>query len=366
MPQVSIEIVMFEEKISSSDSEGAFNEFIEERIDDLIEGILSDGQLENMAGRGSDVIVEVDGIEPPRFLHGDDSQEGQGQGGTGPGSGGGKIRFSVPFQFIMERFAKKLNLPNLRKEGDGKIQDYSYEYKTFGPVGVVLDRRRTFKKALRTSIAMGDYQPDQGIYDVLIRRRDRRYKQFEVIEKPKYRAVVFYMSDISYSTYGERIELEKKMVGFIQNWLDYNYGVNNVEHRFFVHDSKAHEVIESDFYNVGNAGGTRAASVFELVSGIALSEYDPNSVNFYGFYFGDGELFEEDPIEIMGIMSDKMRPYFNRIGVVEVMPSSYSNLVKKLKARYANDPIVRLSEIKKSDQLIQVIKNLFKEVHAQY
>jgi uncharacterized sporulation protein YeaH/YhbH (DUF444 family) len=357
---------MFEDKISSSDSEGAFNEFIEDKIDELIEGILRDGQLENMAGRGSDVIVEVEGIEPPRFTHGDEGQGGQGEGGAGPGSGSDKIRFSLPFQFIMERFAKKLNLPNLRKEGEGKIHAYSYEYKTFGPVGVVLDRRRTFKRALRTSIALGDYRPAEGAFDIQVRRKDRRYKQFETIEKPKYKAVVFYMSDISYSTYGERIELEKKMVGFIQNWLDFNYGQKNVEHRFFVHDAKAHEVIESDFYNVGNAGGTRAASVFELVSSVALSEYDPNSVNFYGFYFGDGELFEDDPKEILNIMSENMRPYFNRIGVVEVIPSSYSNLIKKLKARYANDPIVRLSEIKKSDQLIQVIKNLFKEVHAQY
>ena len=88
---------------------------------------------------------------------------------------------------------------------------------------------------------------------------------------------------------------------------------------------------KDDFYNVGNAGGTQAACVFDLVSSVALSEYDPNSVNFYGFYFGDGELFEDDPKEILGIISDRLRPYFNRIGVVEVLPSSYSNLIKNSK-----------------------------------
>ena len=44
-----------------------------------------------------------------------------GQGGAGPGSGSDKIQILLAFQFIMERFAKKLNLPNLRKEGEGKI-----------------------------------------------------------------------------------------------------------------------------------------------------------------------------------------------------------------------------------------------------
>lgn len=348
-------------EISSNDSEGAFNEFIEEQLDQLVEGILNDGTLENLAGRGSDIIVEVDDIEPPQFVHSDDQggQGGGGEGGEGPGQGGGKLRFSLPFHLLMDKLAGRLSLPDLKKVGAGSIKDWTEQYKTFGPVGVIMDRRRTFKRALKSSIALGTYRPQDDQYEVLIKRKDRRYRQFEMVEKPRYKAVVFYMSDISYSTYGDRIELEKKIVGFIQNWLDYNYGVNNVEHRFFVHDATAHEVNPSDFYKVSNAGGTRAAPVFDLVSSIATSEYDPGSTNFYGFYFGDGELFDDDPTEIASIIGDRMRPYFNRIGVVEVMPSSYSNLIKKLLSRYGNDPVVRLTEFHKANQIIPVIKSLF-------
>ena len=79
------------------------------------------------------------------------------------------------------------------------------------------------------------------------------------------------MGDISYSTYGERLEMEKRLVNFIHQWLDFNYGAGNVEHRFFVHDVDAHEVAPSDFYKVANAGGTRASIVFELVSQIAFN-----------------------------------------------------------------------------------------------
>jgi uncharacterized sporulation protein YeaH/YhbH (DUF444 family) len=348
-------------EITSNDSEGAFNEFIEEQLDQLVDGILSDGTLENLAGRGSDIIVELDDIEPPRFVHGDDQEgEGSGEGGPGPGKGAGKLRFSLPFRFLMERLAGKLNLPNLTKQGTGAIHDWTNEYKTFGPVGVVMDRRRTFKRALKSSIALGTYNPDEDQYDILIKKKDRRYRQFEQVEKPRYKAVVFYMGDISYSTYGKRLELEKKTISFIQNWLDYNYGVKNVEHRFFVHDAKAYEVLENEFYNVSNAGGTRAAPVFELVQNIALTEYDPSSTNFYGFYFGDGELFDEDPTLISQIIGDQMRPWFNRIGIVEVMPSSYSGLNKKLKSRFANDSIVRLSELSSAEHIMPVIKNLFR------
>ncbi|MBF0199169.1 MAG: DUF444 family protein [Planctomycetes bacterium] len=355
---------MAEDKISSNESEGAFNEFIEEQIEEVIDGILNNSDLENLAGRGSDIVVEVDGIEPPQFVHEEPGEGGGGSGGAGPGSGGGKVSFTLPFNRLMELIGQKLRLPFLTKQGEGKIKELSYEYKTFGPVGVLLDKRRTFRRALKTSIALGEYAPEKGKHEVRVMRRDKRFKQFEEVEKPKFRAVVFYMGDISYSTYGERIEMEKRMVSFIQNWLDYNYGAKNVEHRFFVHDAKAYEVNQGDFFNVGNAGGTQAAPVFDLVSQIALSEYDPGSTNMYAFYFGDGELFQDDPQEIQDIIGESMRPYFNRIGIVEVKPSSYSNLVKKLKARYANDSIVRLAEMQNKSQTTQVIKNIFAETHA--
>ena len=123
------------------------------------------------------------------------------------------------------------------------------------------------------------------------------------MEKPRYKAVVFYMGDISYSTYGERLEMEKRLVNFIHQWLDFNYGAGNVEHRFFVHDAEAHEVAPDGLLQGRNAGGTRASIVFELVSQIAFNEYDTTSTNFYGFYFGDGEVFEDDAKKIVEILA---------------------------------------------------------------
>ncbi len=358
---------MLEDRISSSESEGAFNEFIEERLESLSEEVLSEGNLENMADRGSDIIVELDTIEPPRLIYeSPGGGEGEGPGGAQPGRDPGKLRFVLTFQRIMELLGRKLNLPNLKKEGEGKIKRLSYEFKTFGPLGVILDKKRTFKRALKTSIAMGEYNPAAGKTSVSILRRDKRFKLPETIEKPRHRAVVFYMGDVSYSTEGERLDMEKRLVQIIQGWIDYNYGPKNVEHRFFVHDVNATEVNAADFYNVTNAGGTRAAAVFELVSQVALSEYNPGSTNFYAFYFGDGELFEDDQREVVQIVDQTLRPYFNRIGLVEILPSHFSSLNKHARSRYPNDRVVRLAEIKQKSQTLQVIKTLFGEVYAQY
>lgn len=348
----------FQDTISSDESEGAFNEFISDQLEELIEGILSDGEMQEFGGRGSDIIIEMDDIVPPKFVY-DQEDGGAGGAGRGPGREGGKLRFRVSFEKFMELIAQRLKLPDLKKEGEGKIKEVSYQFKTFGPVGVILDKKRTFKRALITSIATGTYMPDQGKYDVLIRRRDRRYKIPQRVEKPRYRAVVFYMGDISYSTYGERLELEKRLVNFIQHWLDFNYGPQRVEHRFFVHDVEAHEVLPEDFYRVSTAGGTRASIVFDLVSQIAFNEYDMGTTNFYGFYFGDGELFSDDAKEIMDIVANKIRPSFNRLGVVEVQPSRASHLISHLSSRFAKDTVVRLGELRNKRDTIPVIKKLF-------
>jgi uncharacterized protein len=348
---------MQEDKINSNESEGVFNDFIDEKISDMIDEVLNEGNLETLGDRGSEIVVEIDDITVPTFSYGDEG-EGQG-GGQGPGREGGKIRFNLPFNKFMALLAEKLKLPNLTKEGKGKIKEVSYEFKTFGPVGVILDRKRTFKRSLRTSIGVGSYDPAHGKYTVEFLRRDKRFKVPQRVEKPKFKAVVFYMGDISYSTHGQRLASEKRMVNFIKNWLDYNYGARNVDHRFFVHDVKAYEVQENEFYRVGNVGGTRAAIVFELIYQIAFGEYDTATTNYYGFYFGDGEIFGSDGQEIVNILKDNICPIFNRVGVVEVFPSQWSKLIVELEREFAVDRIVRMSRYRSNADTITTIKKLF-------
>ena len=354
---------MDEEQISSNDSEGLFNDFVQEELKDLVEHILSDGDLERLGDRGSDIVIEMDDILPPIFVY-DDAGGGAGGRGQGPGAEKERLRFNLPFDKFMELVAAKLGLPDLTKEGKGRIKEVSFAFKTFGPVGIVLDKRRTFKRALRSSVALGVYDPAAETYEVQVRRRDRRYKVPQREERPRYKAVVFYMGDISYSTYGERLDLEKRLVSFIHHWLDFNYGAGNVDHRFFVHDAEAYEVSAEDFYRVSTAGGTRAAPVFDLLGQVAFNEYDAATTNFYGFYFGDGELFENDADDIVEIIRQSLRPTFNRLGIVEVKPGRYSYLNREVDKVWTADRVVRLADIREKRQTIEVIKALFGERRA--
>ena len=193
----------------------------------------------------------------------------------------------------------------------------------------------------------------------MIRKRDKRYKLPERVVKPKYKAVVLYGGDISYSTYGKRLKTEKRLVNFIKAWLEFNYGRNCVEHRFFVHDTRAYEVSEEQFFKVSNAGGTYAAPIFDLAHNICTNEYDVTTTNLYFFYFSDGELFTSDIMEIDEIISTKMISYMNRIGIVEVMPSSYSKLARALSDSYGERGKVRLPVINDRRRMISTILELF-------
>jgi uncharacterized sporulation protein YeaH/YhbH (DUF444 family) len=345
--------------ISSSEAEGVFNEFIDDRLSDLVTDIVNEGDISAHGGRNSDIVLEIDDIAPPRFTYGREGGAGSGAGSGGPGDGAGKLRFRLPLKRFMELVGRKLALPDLTKDGEGRIKEVTYSFKTVGTCGVILDKKRTFKRALKTSVACGRYRPEAGVRDVLVRRRDRRFKLPERVERPRHRAVVLYIGDISYSTYGERLELTKRIVNFTHHWIDYNYGAGNVDHRFFVHDVVAHEVLAEQFYEVSNAGGTRAAGAFELASQIAGNEYAPGATNLYAFYFGDGELLPDDAEAITDIIGTDMVGVFNRVGLVEVKPSRMSRLHKAVSSRFEGRRDVRTAVLDDAQGISPTIQVLF-------
>jgi uncharacterized sporulation protein YeaH/YhbH (DUF444 family) len=346
-----------EDKINSNESEGIFTDFIEEQVDNFIEDFITKGDIED---NGSEIIVEVDDITPPVFTFDDDNGSGSGSGGEGPGDQREKLKFSLSYEQFMERMKNKLKLPNLSKEGRGRIKEFSYKFKSFANTGILLDKKRTFKKALRTSVALGDYDPSNEKYDIYIRKRDKKFKVPEKVERPKYKAVVMYVGDISYSTSGKRIEIQKRIVNFIENWVNYSYGKKNVEHRYFVHNYDSYEVQKEDFYKVGPSGGTYASPCFKLVDQISTDEYDFKKTNLYLFYFGDGELFGEDTNDICKIVQDELLNKFNRIGFVELIPSNnWSNLISSIIKQEFPMRNVRYSKVYSNKEIIKTIINLF-------
>ena len=349
---------MSDVKISSDESEGLFNEFIQEQLDEIVDDIINKGDLDRFDDRGSDIIIEMDDIQPPTFIYGD-NEGGAGGGGQGPGDEKGKLRFRVPFKTFMELFGQRLRLPNLVKEGDGRIKEFSYSFKTFGQVGVILDKRRTFKRALRSSIGTGVYNPAKGQLDVHVRRRDRRFKVPQREEKPRYKAVCFYMGDISYSTYGERLEMEKRLVNFIHHWLDFNYGAGNVEHRFFVHDMEAYEVSPADFLQSEQCRRDPGVRRVRPRLSNRFQRVRDQVDQLLRVLFRGRRGLEDDAKKIIEILQAEMKANFNRVGIVEVKPSQFSYLNREIKREFEKDDIIRMGTLRQRTETIEVIKSLF-------
>ncbi len=71
------------DRITSDESEGLFNDFIEDQFGDLIEQIVNEGDIDRSEANNSDLIVEMDDIQPPTLVY--ESESGSGQAG-GAGS----------------------------------------------------------------------------------------------------------------------------------------------------------------------------------------------------------------------------------------------------------------------------------------
>ena len=85
---------MNEDKINSNESEGVFNEFIHDQLVDLISDIVNNGTLDRFGDKSSDIIVEMDDINPPAFVYGDEFGSGYSKG-RGPGRKGDKMSKAV-------------------------------------------------------------------------------------------------------------------------------------------------------------------------------------------------------------------------------------------------------------------------------
>ena len=88
-------IPMAEDTIDSSESEGAFNEFVDERIEEMLDDIINDGNLTDFGDRGSDIVIEMDDIRPPTFTYGGPGDGAGGKGNQGPGEDAERIKFQL-------------------------------------------------------------------------------------------------------------------------------------------------------------------------------------------------------------------------------------------------------------------------------
>jgi len=333
---------------------------------------------------GKKVKVPYHYIELPRIRYGSNQQgggDGVGQGdaeegdvlqepqpGDEPGEAGNQEGEHLYEEFdiseLAQELAQELELPKIEPKGKRLIYSTSQKLKTINTVGPPgrLHKKRTFKNALKRSLASRTHRLGKPVVPI---RSDKRYRTFKPEYIPEMNAVIFYMMDISGSMSQEQKLWSRTLEFWIDLWLSTNY--KNLESRYIVHETKAWEVSREDFYYTTESGGTMISSVFRKQAEIMHKDYNPDEWNIYLIYCSDGDNWNhDDSLETFSIIDEHILPYVNMIGYAQTTsPYGSGKFLKELREHYGlsddndDDHKILTTKIDSNEDIMKAIKYLF-------
>lgn len=330
-----------------------------------------------IAKQGKKIIsIPIPRIDIPRFKFDGNKQKGVGQGEGEVGDGGEKqpgqpgegkasdqagehtLEVDVNLEDLARLLSDELELPNIEPKGAHKQESI---YKKFsgitrqGPESL-RHNKRTFREALKRSIAEGNYTPDDP--KVIPFKADKRYRSFKEEFKPITSTVIIYMMDVSGSMGDEQKETVRLTSFWLDTWLKSQY--KNLERRYIVHDAVAKEVDEQTFYSTKESGGTLISSAYKLALEMVEQDFNPLEWNVYFFHFSDGDNWSTaDTNECMDLLNQKLLPYSNLFCYGQV-DSRYGSgqFYRDLEKAFADGQKEELSlaHIKNKESIVDALK----------
>ena len=350
-----------------------YKKIIRGKIRDNLKKYISSDQLVGQQG-GKKVSIPIPRITTPKFVFGDKQTGGvgQGKGNVGdqisPGEsqpGEGKagdeagehmLEVEVEMDELLDILGEELQLPNIQPKGDDNITQESSKYTGIQRVGSesLKHFKRTYKEALKRTIATGTYDPSNP--KIIPIKSDGRYRSAKQIEKPEAKAVIIYMMDVSGSMGQEQKDIVRMESFWLDAWLNKQY--QGLETRFIIHDAVAKEVDRHTFFNTRESGGTMISSAYTLCSGIIKADYPVSSWNIYVLHFSDGDNWsEEDNNKTIGIIQNDLLPVCNMIGYGQVESAGGSGEFGPfLQESLPNEERIIVSKIENKEGIMESIK----------
>jgi len=136
------------------------------------------------------------------------------------------------------------------------------------------------------------------------------------------------MRDIS----GSMGEFEKYITRSFYFWMVrfLRQKYKKVEIAFIVHHTEAKEVDEEAFFKLGESGGTRASSAYELALDVIQKRYNPSRWNIYPFHFSDGDNWGETDNRKCVELVNKLLDVCNIFGYGEIQEGGASRPMSTL------------------------------------
>lgn len=311
-------------------------EAVRERLPDLI----TEETL--IASDGRQVIrVPLKSLDEYKFRYhpykGD--HVGQGPGGTQPGdvlgrvpksgdaAGRGKEAGDRPGEDVFEveinvddvaaLLFDELGLPYLQPKTEARHREHTESFRDISKVGLMgnLDKRRTLRANLLKNAMQG--LPAVGG----IGQDDLRYKTWVLREEPSHDAVVIAMRDVSGSMGDAKKFLARTFFYWMVRFLRTRY--RQVEVVYVVHHTHAREVDEDTFFHLGESGGTKVSSAYELCLDLIRRRYPPQHWNIYPIHFSDGDNWSDADNRRTVELLTAILPHVNVFGYGEIREGGY-------------------------------------------
>ncbi len=323
-----------------------FRDIVRGKLRQDLRRYLSTSELLGRQGKKS-ISIPVPQIELPRFRYGDNKGKGVGQGsgedgepmdgegqeGEGSGTAGDQegrhiLEVEVELAELAEMLGQELELPDIQPRGKKQLSAEGGRYtglRTTGPQSL-RHFRRTFRRALKRTIASGDWDPSQP--RVIPIREDERYRARRTSPQPESSAVIFHMMDVSGSMGREQKDIVRIKAFWIDTWLRSQYQA--IEIVYIVHDAVAKVVDHDAFFHLRESGGTKISSAYELCLKLIREKYRPENWNIYPFHYSDGDNWSaRDTERCVNLLSDEILPRVNQFCYGQVKSAYGSGQFKK-------------------------------------
>ena len=351
-----------------------FRKIVRGKIKKELRKFISSGDLIGRQGKKI-VTIPLPRIELPKFKFGSREQGGVGQGegevgdaiGQGePQPGEGKagdtegkhtLEVDVTLEDLAAILSEELELPNIQNKGKENIKDVKYKYTGILKQGPESLRhfKRTYREALKRTISMGLYDPDNPI--IIPVKEDKRYRSFRIYNEPVANAVIIYMMGVSGSMGDDQKEIVRLTSFWLDTWLSTQY--NGLERRYIIHDATAREVDSDTFYKTKESGGTLISSAYKLAIKLIEEGFNPAEWNIYLFHFSDGDNWSgNDTAECMKLLETTLVPVSNLFayGQVESRYGSGQFLRDLHKHFGEKNEKITTAQIKDRDAIIDALK----------
>ncbi|MEV4419928.1 DUF444 family protein [Patulibacter sp. NPDC049589] len=284
--------------------------------------VLDRGERPGGVGQGD--VRPGDVLGPP-----DGDADGSGTGEDGAGTAPGEELYEVTLDMdeVEELLFAELELPRLKRKPDPTTTEQDVVYDDIARKGPQVDKKATLRANLERNARRG--RAFVGDVD----RDDLRYRSYHEQPRPRDRAVVFCVMDVSASMNVPRKRMARLFFYWCVQFLRRRH--EQVEIVFVGHTTEAWELTEAEFFGRVATGGTRVSAAYELVDEIATRRFPTADWNAYALHCSDGDNFAADNRRTLELVQ-RLVERFALVGYLEVDSGTGFGVQRRLSGFFAD------------------------------